>query len=233
MKNTFLVLCAIAMISSCKNETSTSTDSETAASEKTTELSTSQRLAKIAGLESWNEVEEIKFSFNVGKTGKTVLTRNWTWNPNTNDVQLIALGDTISYNRDSKLDSLQISSDRAFINDVYWLIPEFKLVWDQGTTITEKKSQTAPISKDTMDMISILYNNKAGYTPGDAYDIYYNDDHKFKEWVYRRGNDSTPSMITTFEKFKTIEGLTFATDHRSSDGTTSINFTGIAITKTK
>lgn len=233
MKNTILILCAIAIMSSCKNETSTGADEEMTTPEKTTTLTSAQRLANTAGLENWNEVEEIKFSFNVGKTGKTVLTRNWTWNPKTNDVQLIALEDTISYNRNSKLDSLQISSDRAFINDVYWLIPEFKLVWDQGTTITEKKSQTAPISKDTLDMITIVYNNEGGYTPGDAYDIYYDADRQFKEWVYRRGNDSSPSMITTFEKFKTIEGLTFATDHRSSDGTTSINFTGIAITKTK
>jgi hypothetical protein len=233
MKNTILILCAIAIMSSCKNETSTGAGEEMTTPEKTTTLTTAQRLANTAGLENWNEVEEIKFSFNVGKTGKTVLTRNWTWNPKTNDIQLIALEDTIRYNRNSKLDSLQISSDRAFINDVYWLIPEFKLVWDQGTTITEKKSQTAPISKDSLDMITIVYNNEGGYTPGDAYDIYYDADHKFKEWVYRRGNDNTPSMMTSFEKFKTIEGLTFATDHRSTDGATSINFTGIEITKTK
>jgi hypothetical protein len=227
MKNTFLIFCVIAMISSCKKETPTGTAKETIT------LSTAQRLANTAGLKSWNEVEEIKFSFNVGKTGKTVLTRNWTWNPKTNYVQLIALEDTISYKRDSKLNSLQMSSDRAFINDVYWLIPEFKLVWDQGTTITEKKSQLAPIYKDTLDMISILYNKEGGYTPGDAYDIYYDANHKFKEWAYRRGNDSTPSMITTFENFKTIAGFTFATNHRSPDGATSINFTDIEITKTK
>ena len=203
MKNTFLILCAIALISSCKNETSKDGVEETTTPEITT-LTTAQRLANTAGLENWNEVEEIKFSFNVGKTGKTVLTRNWTWNPKTDQVQLIALSDTISYQRNTKLDSLQISTDRAFINDVYWLIPEFKLVWDQGTTITETKSQVAPISKDTLNMVTITYNDEGGYTPGDAYDIYYDANHKFKEWAYRRGNDGTPSMITTFEKFKTI-----------------------------
>ncbi len=133
MKKAFLILIIMTLITSCKNESSTGNSSELE------ELSTAQQLAATAGIENWNSLQEIKFTFNVGRMGKTVMSRKWRWNLVTQDVQLIAIGDTINYNRNSKLDSIQISADRAFINDTYWLMPEFKLVWDKGMTLTEKK----------------------------------------------------------------------------------------------
>ncbi|WP_405370671.1 selenophosphate synthetase [Nonlabens sp. Asnod2-A12] len=233
MKKAFLLLSIIALITSCKNDSKSQNSLDNEIEKETAAITIAQHLAENAGISNWNNVEEIKFSFNVGKDGRTVLTRNWKWNPNTDNVQLIALGDTINYNRNSKLDSIQASTDRGFINDVYWLIPEFKLVWDEGTEITEKKSQIAPISKEKLDMITILYNNEGGYTPGDAYDIYYDKDHKFKEWAYRSKNDSMITMATTFKEYKTIEGITIATDHLTPDGFTRINFTDIEIIKKK
>ena len=227
MKKAFLILIIMTLITSCKNESSTGNSSELE------ELSTAQQLAATAGIENWNSLQEIKFTFNVGRMGKTVMSRKWRWNLVTQDVQLIAKGDTVNYNRNSKLDRNQIRADRAFINDTYWLLPEFKLVWDKGTSFTEKKSQIAPISKDTLDMIKVLYNGNGGYTPGDAYDIYYGTDHKFKEWAYRSKNDTAVTLATTFEEFKSVSGLRFATDHRSPDRMTRINFTDIEITKKK
>lgn len=227
MKNTFLILCLFIVATSCKNE------SKPEVPTKVEEISTAQKLAQKAGIESWNEVEEIKFTFNVDKNGTTVMRHHWTWNPNTEDVQLIALNDTINYNRNSSLNDIQLRTDRGFINDVYWLLPEYKLIWDEGTSITEEKSQVAPISKETLDKVTILYTGDGGYTPGDAYDIYYDKEHKVKEWAYRSKNDTAIGMATTFEDFKTIKGLTFATTHKTADGSTNINFTDIKITKKK
>jgi hypothetical protein len=220
MKNILFSLVLLVLVSSCKNT-------------KETEVSTTQQLAQTAGLNNWNDVEEIKFTFNVDKNGTTVMSRKWKWNPNTDAVQLIAREDTVNYNRKAALDSIQISTDRGFINDVYWLLPEYKLIWDQGTSITEEKSQIAPISKETLDKVTILYTGDGGYTPGDAYDIYYDNKHKIKEWAYRRQNDTAIGMATTFEDFKTVKGLTFATTHKTADGSTNINFTDIEITKKK
>ncbi len=227
MKNTFLTIVLLVTLISCKNDTNTTVSNERE------EISTALQLAQKAGVNDWNNVKEIKFTFNVDKNDKTVMSRKWKWNPNTNDVQLIARNDTVNYNRKAKLDSLQLSTDRGFINDVYWLMPEYKLIWDKGTSFKEAKSQIAPISKDTLDKITILYTGDGGYTPGDAYDIYYDSDHKIKEWAYRRKNDTAIGMATTFENYKTINGLTFATSHRTTDGSTNINFTDIEITKKK
>ena len=227
MKNTFLIVCLLIAATSCKN------DSKPDAPTKVEEISTPQQLAQTAGINNWNDVEEIKFTFNVDKNGTTVMSRKWKWNPNTDAVQLIAREDTVNYNRKAALDSIQISTDRGFINDVYWLQPEYKLIWDQGTSITEEKSQIAPISKETLDKVTILYTGDGGYTPGDAYDLYYDKDHKVREWAYRRQNDTAIGMATTFEDFKTLKGLTFATTHKTADGSTNINFTDIEITKKK
>ena len=32
------------------------------------------------------------------------------------------------------------------------------------------------------------YLSEGGYTPGDAYDIYFNEDYMIKEWTFRKGN---------------------------------------------
>lgn len=227
MKNTLLILTLLLLVTGCKNA------KETEITAEVEEISTAQHLAQTAGINNWNEVEEIKFTFNVDKNGTTVMSHHWTWNPNTEDVQLIALNDTINYNRNSPLNDIQLRTDRGFINDVYWLLPEYKLIWDQGTSITEEKSQIAPISKETLDKITILYTGDGGYTPGDAYDIYYDKEHKVREWAYRSKNDTAIGMATTFEDFKTFNGLTFATTHQTADGSTNINFTDIEITKKK
>lgn len=227
MKKAVIAFICLVFIASCKN------DQKPLETVQVKELTTAQKIATEAGIDNWSDIEEIKFSFNVDKNGSTVMTRHWSWNPNTNAVQLIAREDTVNYNRKATLDSIQLSTDRGFINDIYWLLPEYKLIWDQGTSITEEKSQVAPISKNTLDKVTILYTGDGGYTPGDAYDMYYDKDYKVREWAYRRQNDTTIGMATTFEDFKTIKGLTFATTHKTADGSTNINFTDIEITKKK
>jgi hypothetical protein len=227
MSKAFLILILMILLTSCNNKSTGEDFTENQA------LYTAQQSAMTAGLENWKSLEEIQFTFNVGKMDKTIMSRKWKWNVATQDVQLIAKGDTITYNRNSKLNNIQISTDRAFVNDTYWLLPEFKLAWDEGTSFTGKKSQIAPISKDTLDMITILYNDTAGYTPGDAYDIYYGADYTFKEWTYRSKNDTSITLATTFGNFKSVEGITVATDHRTADQMTRIHFTNIKITKKK
>jgi hypothetical protein len=227
MKKAVIAFICLVFIASCKN------DKKPVETVDVKELTTAQKIAVQAGIDNWSDIEEIKFTFNVGRIGRNVVERKWTWNPNTDDVQIIALGDTIAYNRNNKLDSIQTSVDRGFVNDTYWLMPEFKLIWDEGTKITEATDQISPIKKDTLDRITILYTGNGGYTPGDAYDLYYDSEFKIKEWAYRSKNDTAVTLATTFEEHKTFKDFTFATDHRSPDRMTRINFTDIEITKKK
>lgn len=226
MKKTLLFLLTVATFYSCKNTTK-----EAEKEIKTPVLSTTEQIAHTAGIENWDEVNEVKFTFSVGKMGQTLYARNWTWNRNTGDVTLIAPPDTVHYNINEHKDDRQTSADRAFVNDIYWLVPEFKFMTDQGTEIIEMTDAIAPISKDTLDMFTIIYDNDGGYTPGDAYDVYYDKEHNLREWVYRQKNDTVIGMMTTFEEFETVNGIKVATDHRTPDRMTRIHLTNIEFNK--
>ena len=58
------------------------------------------------------------------------------------------------------------------------------MVWDSNATISETKKAEGPISKDELNMITMTYSDEGGYTPGDAYDIFYDDDYLIKEIDY-------------------------------------------------
>ncbi|MBT8277664.1 MAG: hypothetical protein KJO41_01585, partial [Bacteroidia bacterium] len=126
-------------------------------------------------------------------------------------------GETSSYNRNS-MDSIAIRSDRAFINDKFWALIPFQLVWDEGTTISEPSKEIAPISKKELNKITLLYGNEGGYTPGDAYDIFYNDDYIIQEWTFRKGNSVESSLTNTFENYKDFNGLKIAQEHKKAEG---------------
>jgi hypothetical protein len=78
-------------------------------------------------------------------------------------------------------------------------------------------------------LLTITYGSDGGYTPGDAYDLFFDSDYKIKEWVFRKGNDSVPSMINTWEDYKDFNGLKLATMHKDSTGSFKLYFTNISV----
>jgi hypothetical protein len=193
-------------------------------------MTTAQLITSKNGLDAWDDVSEINFTFNVDR-GERHFERSFIWRTKSGDVVYMTSNDTVAFNRNLEMDSLQIRADQAFINDKYWLLAPFHLVWDQGKALSEKENQLAPISKDTMDMITITYGKEGGYTPGDAYDLYFGNDLIIKEWVFREGNDSVPTMVTTWEDYKDFNGLNIATMHRDSTGNFKLYFTNISVKK--
>ena len=188
---------------------------------------TAQKIAKKYGIENWDKVSQIAFTFNVNRR-KMPFQRSWVWHPKTGKVTMTTLKDTIKYNR-NKIDSLSLKYDKAFINDKYWLLAPFNLVWDKGTSFSEKQKAVAPISKDTLSLLTITYNNDVGYTPGDAYDFYYDTNYLIKEWSFRKGNKKTPSLSTTWEENKTVKDIIFSTMRQDSTGYFKVFFTDISI----
>ena len=79
-------------------------------------------------------------------------------------------------------------------------------------------------------MITILYADEGGYTPGDAYDIYYDNNYLIKEWVFRKGNSEEPSLTTTFENYIDYNGIKIAIDHKQEGGNWNLNFADVSIT---
>ena len=187
------------------------------------------QIAEANGLDSWREVSEIAFTFNVDRNGNH-FERSWIWKPKTQDIQMISSKDTVTYNR-SKMDSLAMKADASFINDKYWMLAPFQLIWDKGMKFSEKENVIAPISKDTLNQLTIVYPNDGGYTPGDAYDFFYDKNHVIREWNYRKENTSQPSMTTTWEEYQNFKGIVIATMHRDNTSDFKLYFTNISIEK--
>lgn len=218
MKNTILLLGILIVLISCKKE-------EKKAVEK--ELTIAEKIANAHGFENWDTVSKIAFTFNVDKDS-THFERSWTWKPKTNDITLISKKDTITYNRKS-IDSLSLKADQGFINDKFWLLIPFQMVWDSGTTISDPTQEKAPISEKLLNKITLRYSNNGGYTPGDAYDLFYDDSFIIKEWVFRKSNSKTPSMITSFENHKDFNGIKIALNHIKKGENWNLNFTNIQV----
>ena len=227
MKKIALLLCLIITTLACNDSKNSSEAFQSDADISEKKLTTAEAIAYKNGFENWTNVSEINFTFNVDR-GENHFERSWSWFPKSNDVTMIMGEDTLSYNRNT-MDSIALKTDAGLINDKFWLLAPFNLVWDKGTTFSEKQNVIAPISKDTLNQLTVVYGNEGGYTPGDAYDFFFGKDFIIKEWVFRKGNDSLPSMTNTWEDYKDFNGIRLATMHKDSIGAFKLYFTNITL----
>ncbi|WP_149304758.1 hypothetical protein [Pareuzebyella sediminis] len=219
-----LTMIMVVVVFSCKTEEKKETKAaQTEVPEK--ELSIVEKLAYASGYENWNHIKKLKFTFNVNeRPGRT-----WIWFPKKNEVIAISDNDTLTYNRND-MDSTAYAMNGKFINDKYWLMAPINILWDEQSTTTEHTTNVeAPISKKSMQKLTVTYNQQDGYTPGDAYDFYFDDDFMVKEWVFRRGNQPEPSMITTWEDYTDIGGLKLSQMHKNGDGSFKLFFTDLEV----
>jgi hypothetical protein len=187
-----------------------------------------EQLGNEYGIDKFDKSNTWHYTFNVEK-GDVEVARNWTWHPATGEVRLIEKGDTAKFNHFNVAEDMK-KIDHKFINDKYWLFFPFQLVWDSGYTFELMEIANSPISKIKLKKLTIAYNNKDGYTPGDAYDLYINEKMEIREWTFRKGGQTAPSLTTTWEGYKSIDGMKLATDHYSEDSLLRIWFTGVKIT---
>ncbi|WP_318309825.1 hypothetical protein [Flagellimonas crocea] len=222
-----LALCSILFLSACKTETK---KTEETAEPTETEKTVPEKIAAAHGFENWKDVTEITFTFNVDRDSMH-FERSWDWKPKTNMVTSISGADTLTYDR-AKMDSIALKTNSGFINDRYWLMAPFNLMWDSGNyTYEHTEGATAPISNEAMHKLTIVYANEGGYTPGDAYDFYFKDDHIIREWAYRKSNQEEPNLVSTWEDYTDLEGLKLAQQHNRPEGGTSLYFTGLSVSK--
>ena len=235
MKKILLLTGLSLSLFACKNESQETTaqppvvnTEEVAEKDRTPEEEIAYKIAEANGLKNWKSVTEVQFTFNVDR-GDSHFERAWKWNPQTMDVMMRSDKDTVSFNR-KEVDSLSMDADKGFINDAYWLLAPMHLVWDEGTTLTVQDTATAPMSQQKMSKITLTYDGEeGGYTPGDAYDFFYDDEYMVREWIYRRGNVSEYSMVTTWEDYKDYKGIKIAADHKAPEDAVHLYFTDIAV----
>ncbi|NND78817.1 MAG: hypothetical protein HKN53_02875 [Maribacter sp.] len=216
----FPIICSI-LLFACKSE------KKQEKADLVKELSLVEKVAYKSGFENWKKVNELQFTFNVDRD-TSHFERTWIWEVNKNQITSITAEDTITYNR-SKMDSVAMKTNGGFINDKYWLMAPFNLIWDEGNyTFSHQEEEIAPLSKKPMHKLTIVYGSEGGYTPGDAYDFYFEEDYLIKEWVFRKGNQPEASLVTTWEDYAEINGLTIAKMHKNDEGF-KLYFTNIEV----
>jgi hypothetical protein len=120
---------------------------------------------------------------------------------------------------DSQPANVKDEIDPAFMNDQYWLVFPFHVVWDTGADVQDKGKQKLPLGKGTGDQIVVKYTS-GGYTPGDTWELFLGSDNRVEEFIYRRGGPKKPSLvITTWAGYKKAGPLLVSTEHRgTADG---------------
>jgi len=221
------------LLVSCKAETKDKNITNEKISEEKKELTIAEKIAQAHGIDHWKNVNEINFTFNVDR-GESHFERIWSWQPKGDYVISTINKDSITmYTRNieevKKANPKIMDIDKGFINDKFWLLVPFQLVWDAGTTISKPTKEAAPISKTEMNKITLTYADQGGYTPGDAYDIFYSEDYLIKEWVFRRGNSEEPTMTTSFENYEDFKGIKIAKSHKTAEGNFHLYFSNITI----
>ena len=221
MKHLLSFVCLFFLVLiSCKTEKKT----EPVQTEKN--LTILEKVAYAHGFENWKNVEKLAFTFNVDRD-TSHFERTWIWETKKNIITAITAPDTLTYNR-KEMDSVANNTNGNFVNDKFWLMVPYNLIWDKDNfTHTHTMEAEAPISKKSMQKLTIVYSNEGGYTPGDAYDLYFEDDYLLKEWIFRRGNQEEPSMSTTWEDYVDKDGLKIASMHQNNDGSFKLHFTNI------
>lgn len=221
MKQVFIIVLLTAFLCACKNEPK----QETQVSKE--EDSILYQIAEAHGLENFSDIETLKYTFNVQRNDSLVSSRTWEWHPQRQEATLRTADSVITYNY--KTDAAELKEvDQKFINDQYWLLFPFHLVWDELKYEHHEKVK-APLSGKELQQVIVTYPENAGYTPGDVYEIYFEDDYLIQEWVYRSGGSTANPLVTTWEDYETFEGMKMATMHQNPDNTFQLFFTNIEV----
>lgn len=200
-----------------------------------------EKLAKTYGFDSWNQVEGIRYSFNLEIPGLFKVSRSWEYEPKTGKVTYDGPDKDgkpvkVSYVRsqlNSAPDNVKNEIEPNFVNDNYWAQLAFHVYWDTSTTVTDEGMKKLPQGSGSAEKIAVKYPAEAGgYTPGDTWDLYINKENRIVQMVYHRGGPKKPSIvIASWEGYKKAGPLLFSTDHRgSADGKAlTLTHTGVAV----
>jgi hypothetical protein len=189
--------------------------------------SLAEQIAKAYGLDSYGQIDAVRYTFNLQFPGVTV-ARTWTFEPKTGQVTYEAKdkdGKPVkaTYLRSqlsSQSDTIKNDIDPGFINDNYWFMLPFHVYWDTSANVQDKGVQPLPQGNGSARLVSVKYPSDVGYTPGDTWDLYLGQDNRILQMVYHRGGPKKPSLvIASWEGYKKGGPLLVSTEHSgTADG---------------
>jgi len=187
-----------------------------------------EEIAKTYGLDSFGQIDAIRYTWSGEIPGVFKVTHAWEWEPKTNKVSYEGKDKDgkpvkVTYMRSevsSQPDAVKNEVDPAFVNDNYWLLFPFYSYWDTSATVTDQGMHKLPTGKGSAELVSVKYPANGGYTPGDTWDLYVGKDNRVEQFVYHRGGPTKPSLVTaTWAGYRMAGPLLISTEHRgTADG---------------
>jgi hypothetical protein len=187
-----------------------------------------EKVAKTYGLDSWDQIEAIRYTWTGEIPGVFKLSRTWEWEPKTTQVSYEGKDKDgksvkVTYKRSelsSQPDTVKNEVDPGFINDNYWVLFPLHAYWDKSATVIDQGMFNLPLGGGTAELVPVKYPADSGYTPGDTWDLYVGKDSRVVYFDYHRGGAKPPSrVLATWAGYKKAGPLLFATEHHgSADG---------------
>ena len=186
-----------------------------------------EKVAKTYGLDSWNQIEAIRYTWNL-QLGAFNISRSWEWEPKTGRVSYEGKDKDgkpvkVTYQLSQlsgQTDAVKNDIDPAFYNDNYTLLFPLHAYWDTSPTIIDQGMYNLPVGSGSAELVAVRYPADGGYTPGDTWELYVGKDGRVEYLVYHRGGPKKPSLLfATWAGQKKAGPLLISTDHRgSADG---------------
>src|SRR5579872_5417412 len=200
-----------------------------------------EKIAKTYGVDSWDKVEAIRYTWNGEITGLFKASRKWEWEPKAGKVSYEGKDKdgkpvNVTYTRseiNAQADEVKKQTDAGFTNDNYWLLFPLHAYWDTSASVTDQGMKKLPTGAGSATLVSVKYPAEAGgYTPGDTWDLYVGKDHRVQAMVYHRGGARQPKLVVaSWTGYKKAGPLLISTEHRgNADGKPlHIFITGLAV----
>lgn len=186
------------------------------------------QLARTYGLDSFGQIDAIRYTFNIDAGPALKLSRSWVWEPKADRITYEGADKAgnpikVTYLRSqlaSQSGFVKEVVDPGFFNDQYWLLFPFHVVWDTAATVQDAGMQKLPLGKGSAKKIAVKYPASGGYLPGDTWELFVGSDGRIRELFFHRGGAVKPSaVIATWAEHKKAGPLLIATDHRgTADG---------------
>jgi len=182
-------------------------------------------IAAAYGIDGWDKIKRLDFTFNVDTPNRDEpMSRQWTWWPKQGkiklhdgyrdgrDVQLPLTPGTTNLLADARYTERATKVHKQFINDTYWLLFPFHVVWSNPEIRSRDLGKVGGIRK-----VTVQYPDEGGYTPGDAYDLYLDPQtQRIEQWVFRRDGKENGSAMT-WGKHRKLGPIVVSLEHWGAD----------------
>jgi len=199
-----------------------------------------EQIAKTYGIDSWGQVQALRYTFHIDAGPKLKLSRSWVWEPKTDQITYEGPDKAgkpvkITYSRSqlaTQSDVVKNEIDPGFFNDQYNLLFQFHLIWDTGATVEDAGMQKLPLGKGKARKVVTKYPSNGGYTPGDTWELYVGPDGRIRELLFRHGGSAKPRVfVAAYLDHKKAGPLLVALNHKGkADGKPArVFFTNVAV----